>query len=166
MQDLTELPPELRSGLVNYLGPGEEILFALRSFRAVYKPPKWIDSNTFFNSWFILTNERIIIARNSSSFKKFRDIFLNEIRRIDYETGALESKLTIESPDTVDTIEFFREVREYAQGLREKVKEALENARRTKEYTMASGLMTCSKCGGEVPKTSKFCPECGEKQDA
>src|SRR3970282_1909648 len=112
-QNITELPLGLKSGLTKYLSRDEDLLFTLRDFRAIYKAPRWIDSNTFFNSWFILTNKRIIIAKNSSSFKRFRDIPHNKISQIDYETGLLESKLIIHYPGPVERLDFIGEARKH-----------------------------------------------------
>ena len=70
----TELPERIKTGLNKYLKDDEEILVTLSNYRAVYRAPKFLDSNTFYSSWFILTNDRIVIARNSSNFKRFRDI--------------------------------------------------------------------------------------------
>lgn len=157
---LTELPQGIKTGLLKHLKPQEEILLTLRSFRAIYKPPRWIDSNTFFNSWFILTNQRIIIARNSSSFKRFRDIPLKTVKRVDYESGTLESRLTIHSPGEVDIIEFLRETREFCGDLGEKINGALEGARKRGDI-QGLDLVLCIRCESRIPKGSKFCSECG-----
>jgi hypothetical protein len=153
---LTELPQGIKTGLLKHLKPQEEILLTLRSFRAIYKPPRWIDSNTFFNSWFILTNHRIIVARNSSSFKKFRDILLHTVNQTEYEEGERESRLTIHSPGTVDIIEFLKEVRAHCKDIEGMVKKALKEA-----YTMKPDVAFCYECGSQIPRHSKFCPECG-----
>ena len=154
-QNFIELPSGLKSGLTSYLTPDEEVLFTVRDFRAIYKAPRWLDSNTYFNSWFILTNLRIIIARNSSSFKKFREIPYNMINQVDYEAGVSEYKLTIHSPGTVDIVEFLRETREYCKGLDLKLNYAIENARKV------FVTIYCFQCGCKIPKESKFCSECG-----
>ena len=154
-QNITELPLGIKSGLTKFLTPNEELLFTLRNFRAIYKAPRWIDSNTFFNSWFILTNRRIIIAKNSSSFKKFRDIPYNSINQIEYETGILESRFIIHSPRTVDIIEFIGEARKHSEGLDQKIHKTKEEA--------ISDTVLCFKCESKMPKESRFCAECGEK---
>ena len=154
-QNITELPLGLKSGLTKYLTHDEELLFTLRDFRAIYKAPRWIDSNTFFNSWFILTNRRIIIARNSSSFKRFRDIPYKTINQIEYETGILESRLILHSPRTIDIIEFIGESKKHSEGLEQKILRIKEQA--------ISDTVFCSKCESKIPKGSKFCSECGEK---
>ena len=154
-QNITELPLGIKSGLTKFLTPNEELLFTLRNFRAIYKAPRWIDSNTFFNSWFILTNRRVIIAKNSSSFKRFRDIPYNTINQIGYETGILEHRLILHSPRTIDIIEFIGESKKHSEGLEQKILRIKEQA--------ISDTVFCSKCESNMPKGSKFCPECGEK---
>jgi hypothetical protein len=158
--DFTDLPQGIKNGLLRYLKQGEEVLFTIRDFRAIYKAPRWLDSNTFFNSWFILTNQRIIIARNSSSFKRFRDIPLKTVKRVDYESGTLESRLTIHSPGEVDIIEFLRETREFCGDLGEKINGALESARKRGDI-QGLDLILCIRCESRIPKGSKFCSECG-----
>ncbi len=162
-QNFTQLPPGAKNDLSKYLKRDEEILFIVRNFRAIYKAPRWVDSNTFFNSWLILTNQRIMIAKNSSSFKRVREILLNNISQTDYETEISESKLTIHSPGTVDIIEFFRESRTYCEGLEQKVSEALENARQSGGHSQTLDTVFCDGCGRKVPSQSKFCSECGVK---
>jgi len=164
--NFTELPPRAKNGLLKYLKQGEEVLFTVRNFRAIYKAPRWLDSNTFFNSWFILTNQRIIIAKNSSSFKRFRDIPLDTIKQTDYEREALESRLTIHSPGGVDIIEFLREARGFCEDLEEKVNRALEGARKRGEYLQSLDLVLCFRCNSKIPKGSKFCSECGIRLEA
>lgn len=160
-KNFTELPSGIKIGLAKYLKPGEEVLFTLLDFRAIYKAPTWMSSNTFFNSWFILTSSRIIIAKNSSTFNRFRDIPHNTIDQIHYETGVLDSKLTIHSPGTVDIIEFLRESRMYREDLDIRVKRAIEEAKKAEKRAEVSDTIFCPQCGNKIPKESKFCSECG-----
>ncbi len=67
----TELPVKIQDGVNKYLKDDENIIFNLMNYRAVYRAPKFIDSNTFFNSWFILTTHRIIIAKNGRYAQDF-----------------------------------------------------------------------------------------------
>ncbi|MER3447990.1 MAG: hypothetical protein C4291_14695 [Candidatus Dadabacteria bacterium] len=161
-KNFTELPSGIKTGLAKHLVPGEEILITLRNFRAIYKAPTLMDSNAFFNSWFILTSRRIIIAKNSSSFKKFREIPHNTIDQIYYETGASDSKLTIRSADTVDTIEFLRESKTYREGLDMKVNKAVEEFKKSEVYLEIPDMIPCPQCRTKIPKWSKFCLECGK----
>jgi hypothetical protein len=161
-KNFTELPSGIKTGLAKYLKPDEEVLFTLLNFRAIYKAPTMMDSNTFFNSWFILTDRRIIVAKNSSSFKKFRDIPHNTIDQIYYETGAWDSKLIIHSPSTVDTIEFLGESRTYHEDLDIKVNRAIEEIKKAEKDPEVSDTIFCPQCGSKIPKESKFCSECGK----
>ncbi len=162
-QNFTELPQGAKNELSKYLKQDEEIIFLVRNFRAIYKAPRWIDSNTFFNSWFILTSQRIIIAKNSSSFKRFREISLDSIGEIDHEKESSDYRLTIDSPGRVDTIEFLRESNIYCEGLEQKLTEALEKARQGKVPHQTFGSVVCNECGSRVAVQSKFCSECGVK---
>lgn len=161
-KNFTELPSELNRSLSGYLSPGEAILLTLRNYRAIYKAPNWIDSNTYFNSWFILTDKRILILRNSSSFKMFRDIALDEISRTHYEIEKLEPRITIISPGKEDRIEFLRGATKHCEHIGKKVNEALEISRQNSQLSMKKDTMNCPKCASKVPWKSNFCSECGQ----
>jgi len=68
----SELPHGIKKGVEKYIKEEESILVTLLNWRVVYKAPRFIDSNTYFHTWFILTDHRIIIARNSSGFLETR----------------------------------------------------------------------------------------------
>lgn len=161
-KNFTDLPSELNGSLSSYLSPGEEILLTLKNYRAIYKAPKWIDSNTYFNSWFILTDQRILILRNSSSFKMFRDIALDEVSRTLYEMENLEPRITIISPGKEDRIEFVSKVTKHCEDIGKKVNEALEKRRQNSQLSTEKYTIYCSNCGSNIPRKSNFCPECGE----
>ncbi len=159
----TELPEELKTGLSSYLETDEEILLTLRNYRAIYKAPKWIDSNTYFNSWFILTDQRILILRNSSSLKMFRDIALDEVSRTLYETEKLGPRVTIRSPGgNEDRIDFAHGVLKHCDDIGKKINEAVEKYRQTSRLAQEKDMMYCNNCGSRIPKDSNFCPECGK----
>ena len=161
-KNFTELPSELNGSLSDYLSPGEKILLTLRNYRAIYKAPKWIDSNTYYNSWFILTDQRILILRNSTSFKMFRDIALDEVSRTLYEVEKLEPRITIISPGNEDRIEFLRDATKHCEHIGKKVNEALEISRQNSQLSTKKDTMNCPNCGSKIPRTSNFCSECGE----
>ena len=161
-KNYTELPETIRPGLEKYLGENENILLTLLNYRAIYKAAKWVDSNTFFNSWFILTNNRIVIARNSSKFKRFRDIPLHEITQIFYELDEDQGKISITCPAKEDIIEFSKGAQPYFEDLEIKVKEAIQNAKVNKPE-LDTETIICTKCGSKIDIESKFCPECGAR---
>jgi len=162
----TELPEKIQTGVNKYLKDDEKIILTLLDYRAIYRAPKFIDSNTFFNSWFILTNYRILIARNSSSFKRFRDIPLSDITQIFYELDATEPRISITTPGNEDIIEFMRASAEHCEGLDKKIDLAIENAKSLKTKTANDEHILCKKCGSKVLSHSKYCSECGSRLDA
>jgi len=159
----TDLPEGVSQGLVNYLDEDEKTILTLRNFRAVYRAPQWLDSNTFFNSWFILTERRIVVARNSSAFKRFRDIPLNTITQLFCELDRTEPKITINSPGHEDIIEFPKRAASHCEGLEESLKSAIDNARKNMRGPGDDGFMFCGKCGSKILRGSHFCSECGAR---
>lgn len=162
-RNYSELPPGIREGVEKYISRGETILATLLDWRAVYKAPKFIDSNTFFNSWFILTSRRIIIARNSSVFKKFRDIPLKEITQIFYELDNTEPRISITTPGNEDIVEFRRQASHLCTDLEERINAAITNSRNMIDDLPGADYIQCGGCGKSVPGSSHYCPECGAK---
>jgi uncharacterized protein with PIN domain len=162
-RNYTELPQGIRKGVEKYIREEESILVSLLNWRAIYKAPRFIDSNTFFNSWFILTSHRIIIARNSSVFKRFRDIPLSGISQIFYELDNTEPRISITSPGHEDIIEFPRQASPHCAKLEETVKEAMTKAMDERSNLSDREYIHCSRCGCRIPAGSHFCPECGAK---
>lgn len=160
-RNYSELPQGIRRGVEKYLKEEESILVTLLDWRAIYKAPRFVDSNTYFNSWFILTSHRIIIARNSSGFKRFRDIPLAGITQIYFELDNSEPKLTINSPGHEDIIEFPRHASNHCAKLEETINEAMGNARDMLKIMIDDEFMYCGKCGSRILRGSHFCSDCG-----
>ena len=158
-----QIPPGIKAGLDRYLQSEEKVLSTLKSFRAIYKAPKWSDSNTFFNSWFILTNRRIIIAKNASSFNCFRDISLERIGEIFFDKDEIEPKIMISSPGNEDIIEFPKSLLGDSEELEKKLGEAIKNLREQYQTANKNKFEFCFKCNSTIQAGSKFCPECGIK---
>lgn len=157
----TELPGGIAEGLRKRLVDGEKVFFTLLNWRAIHKAPNFTDSNTYFSSWFILTTARIIIARNSSELKIFREIPLNAITSIDSELDRSEPRMTITTPGNVDKIEFQKKAAEYISRLEELLKTAIADARMAAPVIAELEIVLCGGCGSRIPKSSRFCPECG-----
>jgi len=157
----TELPGSIAEGLRKRLDEGEKVHFTLLNWRAIHKAPNFTDSNTYFSSWFILTASRIIIARNSSELKMFREIPLNGITSIHYELDRSEPRMTITTPGNVDKIEFQKKASAHTPELEELLKTVIAEARRAAPVSAAAGIVLCGGCGNGIPKSSRFCPECG-----
>lgn len=162
----TELPEKIQTGVNKYINEDENIILTLLDYRAIYRAPKFIDSNTFFNSWFILTDQRIIIARNSSTFKRFRDIPLSEITQIFYELDNTEPRISITTAGNEDIIEFMKAGAEHCENLDKKIDLAIEKAKNKKVANIDEEHILCKKCGSKILSQSKYCSECGFRLDA
>ena len=159
--NFSELPRGIRSGVEKYIKDEEHILASILNWRAIYKAPRFVDSNTYFNSWFILTNHRIIIARNSSGFKRFRDIPLAGITQVYFELDNSQPKITINTPGHEDIIEFPKQASHHCADLELTINEAIGHVRNTHEEITDKSLVYCSKCGSRILMSSNFCSECG-----
>jgi hypothetical protein len=159
----SELPHGIKKGVEKYIKEEESILVTLLNWRAVYKAPRFIDSNTYFHTWFILTDHRIIIARNSSGFKRFRDIPLSGISQIFYELDHTKPRMTIASPGHEDIIEFPKQASHHCAGLEEIINEAIGNARALFQNSPEGEFIFCGACGGSILRRSHYCSECGAK---
>ncbi|MGA7104669.1 MAG: PH domain-containing protein, partial [Candidatus Deferrimicrobiaceae bacterium] len=157
------IPPGIREGVEKYISIGETILVTLLDWRAMHKAPKFVDSNTFFNSWFILTSRRIIIAKNSSEFKRFRDIPLKDITQIFYELDNRAPRVSITSPGHEDIIDFPRQASHLCAGLEGRISAAIANSRDMRDDLPGADYIQCTGCGSSVPGRSHYCPECGAK---
>lgn len=162
-RNYTELPEGIQKGLGKYLNEDETPHVTLLNFRAIYRAPRWLDSNTFFNSWFILTDRRIIIARNGSVFKRFRDIPLSNITQIYYELDNTEPRITITSPGHEDIIEFSRKSSAHCSELEETLKSAIDAAMKSNPISGEGDFIFCGSCGSRILRGSHFCSECGSK---
>jgi len=162
-RNYSDLPPGIREGIEKYVDGGETILATMLDWRAMYRAPKFVDSNTFFNSWFILTSRRIIIAKNSSEFKRFRDIPLKNITQIFYEFDNRTPRVSITSPGHEDIIDFPKHASQLCTGLEEKINAAIANSRDMGDDVPGADYVQCTRCGSSVPGRSHFCPECGAK---
>lgn len=162
-RNYTELPEGIHNGLMKYLDEDERPILTLLNFRAIYRAPRWLDSNTFFNSWFILTERRIVIARNSSAFKRFRDIPLDSITHMYCELEHTEPKMTLNSPGYEDIIEFHKKSAEHCAGLEESLRNAIDNAKKNRREPGDEDFILCGKCGSQILRRSHFCSECGVK---
>ncbi len=162
-RNYSELPSGIREGVEKYINSGESILLTLLNWRAIYKAPRFVDSNTFFNSWFILTSRRIIIARNSARFKRFRDIPLKDITQIFYELDNTEPRVSITSPGHEDIIDFPRQASHLCADLEERINSVIADSRNINYEPAGQDYIQCAGCGNDIPGRSRFCPECGAK---
>ncbi len=162
-RNYTELPHGIRIGVEKYIKEDENIIATLLDWRAIYKAPRFVDSNTYFNSWFILTSRRILIARNSSVFRRFRDIPLSGISQIFYELDESRPRISITTPGHEDIIEFAEQASPHCAELERMINDAMGKARDMLNDSPGNEFMFCSACGSRILRGSHYCSECGTK---
>ena len=161
---LTSLPKSVETGLPNYLSSDEKLIRVLRTNRAIYHAPRWIESNTFYRSWMIVTSERVIVIKNDKSFSPFRDIPLPSILRALFEIDHDTPTLTLELSDRSDVLEFGHECVEILKELKTTLGTAIENASpASRTSTTGCEIKFCGNCGVELNQPKNFCLNCGEK---
>lgn len=161
---LTEVPKKVAQGMAEYINEDEEPLFKLRSFRAVYSAPSWLESNQFFSTWVVVTSKRLMILKNSSVFKLFRDIPLGSIEGLNYEFEPRQYRITIKSPHKTDILEFTGYAITFCPELRRILGTVCTHSEIIgKAQKPSPGINYCYFCGFRLPNPANFCPECGKK---
>lgn len=158
-EDLLRFPEKLLSDIKGILDEDESLVFSIKALSAKYKAPRLLDSNTFFNPFFILTTRRVIIARNSSRLNIFREIELRNILDHKIESSGNSPGLTLKHYNASDIITFHPSSPEQSEQLDGFLSELLE-----KRHSAAGKTIFCRYCGEKIPADSNFCPECGSRQ--
>ncbi len=159
---VASLPERLETRFRSYIDPDESVLFILRTFRTIYKAPRWVDSNQFFRSWLVVTTKRLIVLKNTSSLSPFRDLPLTSIARTLYEAGDDEFRLIVDSSPDLYVMEFGKEAVSYCAELRSILDGLLKRARR--DATEAAGEAVpsyCPRCGKKLEAAANYCHNCG-----
>ncbi len=99
-KDLLSLPEKIRNDLSLSLSENEEIVVTMKTNRAIYRAGTSKDSNTFYNTFAIVTSSRIILAKDSSGLNIFREFQLNQVNSLLYEDVTKKPTIHI---DTVDS---------------------------------------------------------------
>lgn len=157
-EELLRIPTSLQKDLEDSLQDNEKIVHNLRTYKATYKAKRILDSNSYFNAIMILTNQRMIVARNSSRLKKFRDVPLNLIQNQTLEISEDIPILTMNLSNTKDILTFPKNSKEQVEPVVKTLKELLEN-----NANKSTQKIFCRYCGKKVPEDSQFCQECGKE---
>ena len=154
--DLFILPEKIKKDLLWNLKDSEEkLVVSLKTRRAIHRAPSIINSNTFYNAYAIITSKRLILARDSSKLKTFREILMSSVDSYLYEEENDTPSLNIESGHSKFILAFsphsFTEAKTF-----------LSVFRRVLDESKPADLF-CSKCGKKTPVDSVYCSHCGEK---
>lgn len=156
--DPFSVPDRLKQDIDLNLGQDESFLISVKCLSAKYKAPRLIDSNTFFNPYFILTSKRVIIAKNSSTLNIFREIELRNIMDHSFDIGRDRSGITLKLYNSSDVITFHRSSQESTQMIRERFEKAVDTVTGSAEKKVY-----CRFCGEKIPSDSNFCQDCGSR---
>lgn len=156
------LPEKLHSNIRQYLSENEEIRCSIKNHRAIHNANNWKNKNTFFNSWCILTDKRLLILRNLNYVKVFREIHIPKID--DYRIEKSEDNLVISiiTSGIKDSIEFSRHLVSHADKFSDKFTDTVKQCKE-KYLIDKQGIikLQCTKCRKLVLQEDKFCSNCG-----
>lgn len=162
LDDPINPPKKLHGSIKEFLPDNESILCTVRNYRAIHNAKNWKDRNTFFNSWCILTDRRLLIIRNLDYVKVFREIHLPRIEDFRIEKSLDNLIIKIITSGIEDTVEFSRYLLDHAERFSIKFSDAVIRFREVQLFN-SSGLvkLECPKCAKMVFENDKFCSHCG-----
>ena len=152
---LLELPENIRKDLSVSLKEDEDILISMKTERAIYKAGQSRDSNTYYKTIAVLTSKRLILARQSSRLKIFRDFQLSEVSGLLYE--EVNGKPTIHA-DLLSS----KYILSMPPGSFDEAKEFFDAFNSTIGPEKSEDFL-CTSCGKKIRKDSVYCSHCGKK---
>lgn len=161
-KDPMVLPEKLHSRIIEYLSDNEEIRCSIKNHRAVHYANNWQDKNTFFNSWCILTDKRLLILRNLNYVKVFREIHIPKIDDYSIEKSEDNIVINILTSGIKDTIEFSKYLVSHADKFSDKFTDTVKHVK-GKYMADYQGIikLECPNCTKLVLDDDKFCSNCG-----
>ena len=162
--DATELSDKLKESILSNLKDGEQLIHSIRNFRAFCDAKSYQDKNTYFNSWCILTDRRLLIIRNLDHFNLFREIALPEVTDHKIEKSEAEVIITFTTAKAKDVIEFSKNAVSFAVEFSDILVKTLKTAKDKHSITKDGKIeKKCDDCGIFVAQETKFCSDCGHK---
>lgn len=156
--DPFSVPDRLKQDIDFNLAQDESFLMSLKCLSAKYKAQRLIDSNTFFSPYLILTSNRVIIARNSSTLNIFREIELRNIVDHSFDIGRNRTSITLKLYNSSAVITFHQSSEESTRMIKERFEKAVEAVSGSAEKKVY-----CRFCGEKIPSDSNFCQDCGSR---
>lgn len=154
-KDLLSLPEKIKKDLSISLAEDEEIVISMKTDRAIYRAGLSKDSNSFYKSFAILTTKRLILAKDSTSLKIFREFQLNQVNSLLYEEIAGKPTIHLDNVNSKYVLSMPPGSFDEAKKFFDLLNTALEPEK--------SGKNFCSKCGNKIQSNSVYCSNCGTK---
>ncbi len=156
--DPTQLTSQLRNDIENHMEDDETLLFSSKALSTTHIASSFLDRNTFFSPYFILTNKKIRLAKNSSRLDLIREIDLREIKSYHLENMKQKHKLTLNLFDCKDIVFFPSYSNNYINNLKNLISKAFNEVK-----TSLQDFLFCRYCGEKIHADSSFCHNCGKK---
>lgn len=154
-KDLLSLPERIKNELSLSLSGDEKIIVSMKTDRVIYRAGLSRDSNTFYKTFAVLTSKRLIIAKNSTSLKIFRDFQLSQVNSLLYEEIASKPTIHVDIVNSKYVLSMppgsFAEAKTFFETFNSFIEPGkLENN-------------FCSTCGNKIQTDSVYCSHCGKK---
>ena len=137
------------------LSGDEKIVISMKTESVIYKAGSSKDSNTFYKIFAILTSKRVILAKNSTSLKIFRDFQLSQVNSLLYEEVASKPTIHVDIANSKYILSLppgsFTESKTFFDTFNS----LLEPGKRENNF--------CSKCGNKIHTDSVYCSHFGKK---
>lgn len=154
-KDLLSLPEKIKNDLSLSLSGDEKIIISMKTERVIYRAGSSKDSNTFYKAFAILTSKRVILAKNSTSLKIFRDFQLSQVNSLLYEEVASKPTIHVNIANSEYVLSLppgsFTEAKTFFDTFNSFV----EPGKGENNF--------CSKCGNKIHTDSVYCSHCGKK---
>ncbi len=158
-KSLAEIPPELRAALDQQMN-NEKILHCLRVEKVFYKNPSSFSGETFFRNVAVLTDKRLILAKESSSYQKIKTFFLVSVSGCESHSDSGKPALLVEFSDRSQV----RLVFAFDDPETGVFENTLKRVRSDQKETRTGGAF-CGQCGKQSRAGARFCHECGTRLD-
>ena len=154
-KDLLSLPEKIKYELSLSLSGDEKIVVSMKTDRVIYRAGSSRDSNTFYKTFAILTSKRLIITKNSTSLKIFRDIQLSQVNSLLYEEVASKPAIHVDVVNSKYVLSMPPGSFAEAKIFFDTFNSSLETGKLDNKF--------CSKCGNKIHTDSVYCSHCGKK---
>lgn len=160
----TQVSDKLKQSIILNLKDGEEFVHSIKNFRAFHNAKKFQNKDTFFNSWCILTDRRLLIIKNLNHFKLFIEIHLPTITDHRIEKSESDLVITLISKTAEDVIEFPKNALSFAEEFSDILLQTLKAAKDRYSVNKEGNIeKKCGNCGKFVSQDTRFCSDCGHK---